>query len=91
MENLSVGTLVIKAMEGIRAAVKEIESIGENRKSDTTHFINASYNMGKYHAYMEILEDLDTEQFVKCYERCKPDCDKVLQGMEKLYDMTGAR
>ena len=30
------------------------------------------------------------EQLVKCHDRCKDDCDKVLQGMEKLYQMIGA-
>lgn len=90
MKENQIGTLVLKCMESIGAAVKEIESIGENRKADTTHFINASYNMGKYHAYLDILEKLDMEQFVMCHERCKADCDKVLQGMEKLYQLTGA-
>lgn len=90
MKESQIGTLVLKCMESIGAAVKEIESIGENRKADTTHFINASHSMGKYHAYMDILEDLDMEQFVKCHDRCKDDCDKVLLGMEKLYQMIGA-
>ncbi len=90
MKENQIGTLVLKCMESIGAAVKEIESIGENRKADTTHFINASHNMGKYHAYLDILEKLDMEQFVMCHERCKADCDKVLQGMEKLYQLTGA-
>lgn len=90
MKNAITGILVTKAMESIGTAVKEIESVGKNRKADTTHFINASYSMGKYHAYMDILKDLDMEQLVKCHDRCKDDCDKVLQGMEKLYQMIGA-
>lgn len=90
MKNALTGILVMKAMESIGTAVKEIEAVGENRKADTTHFINASHSMGKYHAYMYILADLDMEQLVKCHERRKADCDKVLQGMEKLYQLTGA-
>lgn len=90
MKENQIGTLVLKCMENISAAVKEINSLGENRKADTTHFINASHSMGKYHAYMDILEKLDMEQFIMCHERCKADCDKVLQGMEKLYQLTGA-
>lgn len=90
MKNSIIGFLVTKAMESIGTAVKEIESVGKIRKADTTHFINASHSMGKYHAYMDILKDLDMEQLVKCHDRCKDDCDKVLQGMEKLYQMIGA-
>ena len=90
MKNAITGILVTKAMESIGTAVKEIESVGKNRKADTTHFINATHSMGKYHAYMDILKDLDMEQLVKCHDRCKDDCDKVLQGMEKLYQMIGA-
>lgn len=90
MKENQIGTLVLKCMENINAAVKEINSLGETRKADTTHFINASYHFGKYHAYLDILKDLDMEQFVKCHDRCKDDCDKVLQGMEKLYQMIGA-
>lgn len=90
MKNALVGILVEKTMKSVEAAVKEIEAIGENRKADTTHFINAEYNMGMYHAYMSILEDLDMKQFVKCFDRCKADCEKVLQGIEKLYQLTGA-
>lgn len=90
MKNALVGILVEKTMKSVEAAVKEIEAVGENRKADTTHFINAEYNMGMYHAYMSILEDLDMEQFVKCFDCCKADCEKVLQGIEKLYQLTGA-
>lgn len=90
MKNALIGILVMKAMKSIETAVKEIEAVGENRKADTTHFINASHSMGKYNAYMDILEDLDMEQLVKCHDRCKDDCNKVLQGMEKLYQLTGA-
>ena len=90
MKNALVGIVVTKAMESIEAAVKEIDSIGENNRENVTHFLNASHNMGKYHAYMDILEDLDMDQLVKCHDRCKADCDKVLQGMEKLYQMIGA-
>lgn len=90
MKNAYIDIVFVKAIGSIETAVKEIESVGKNREADTTHFINASHSMGKYHAYMDILEDLDMEQFVKCYDRCKDDCDKVLQGMEKLYQMTGA-
>lgn len=87
MKENKIGTLVLKCMECIGVSVKEIESIGENSKADTTHFINASHSMGKYHAYMDILKYLDIEQFVKCHDHCKADCDKVLHGMEKLYQM----
>ena len=59
MKNSIIGILVTKAMESIGTAVKEIESVGKIRKADTTHFINASHSMGKYHAYMDILKDLD--------------------------------
>ena len=41
MKNAITGILVTKAMESIGTAVKEIESVGKNRKADTTHFINA--------------------------------------------------
>ena len=90
MKNALVGIVVTKAMESIGAAVKEIDSIGENNRKNVTHFLNASCNMGKYYAFMDILEDLDMDQLVKCHDRCKVDCDKVLQGMEKLYQMIGA-
>lgn len=91
MKEIKVETLVMKCIECVGAAVNEIESVGENRMAATTHFINASNNMGKYHAFMEILEKLDMDQFVMCHERCKAECNKVLQGMEKLYDMMGAK
>ena len=55
MKNALTGILVMKAMKSIETAVKEIEAVGENRKADTTHFINASHSMGKYNAYMDIL------------------------------------
>ena len=89
MNENQIGTLVSKCMECIGAAVKEINSLGEDRRKNVTHFINAIHGMGKYHAYMDILEDLDMEQLVKCHDRCKDDCNKVLQGMEKLYQMIG--
>ena len=44
---------------------KTLLTLNEGESGDTTHFINASHSMGKYHAYMDILEDLDMEQLVK--------------------------
>lgn len=90
MKNALAGILVTKAMESIGTAVKEIKAVGENNRENVTHFLNASHSMGKYHAYMDILKDLNMEQLVKCHDHCKDDCDKVLHGMEKLYQMIGA-
>ena len=82
-----IETLVDKIHESMSAAVAAIESIGEDRRSNITHFINAEYNIGKYHAYMNVMEDLNIETFVMCHEKYKEDWHKVMQGMEKLYQM----
>lgn len=87
MQEYQIGTLMKDSMDCIEKAVKEINSLGENKRENVTHFINAAHNMGKYHGYMDILEKLDMDQFIKLHEWCKNDCDKVLQGMEKLYQM----
>lgn len=58
MKENQIGTLVIKCMECVNSAVKEINSLGENKRKNATHFINATHNMGKYHGYMDILEKL---------------------------------
>lgn len=89
MEKTIAELLTMKAAESIGTAVKEITAIGESRTADTTHFINAAHGMGKYHAYMDILSDLDMEQLIVCHDKHKEDCEKVLNGMEKLYEMMG--
>lgn len=64
--------------------------ITEQDKRTFKKVVDFMQRMDQNGVYYTILEDLDMEQLVKCHDRCKDDCDKVLQGMEKLYQMIGA-
>ena len=60
-----------------------------NKKSAENYYktclLNAQYNMGKYHAYMGVLEQMDFESFSEMWKRDEKHMDDVTKGIELIY------
>lgn len=81
MENY-IDTLIKKAEESLNEALKESRKVG---KHTTTNLINTEFNMGKFHAYIDLLEDIDINIFVEVVEKNKVKCDEVLCNIQNAY------
>lgn len=82
MENM-LESLVNKAEQEINMAMTYAMKI-ESAKNKT-ECLNAEYHMGKFSAFMDIIEDLSMEKFVEVGESTKDMRQFILEGIDKLY------
>lgn len=65
------------------------EEIDDNKAFNTgnknTDILNVEHAIGKYHAYMEILDMLSTEEFINVAEKTKMRIEELMQFVEKIY------
>lgn len=66
-----------------------LEAIDDNKAFNTgnknTDILNVEHAIGKYHAYMEILDMLSTEEFINVAEKTKMRIEELMQFVEKIY------
>jgi hypothetical protein len=88
---MNMENLVQKLTEEIGEAVMTMND--NMQKLDTvtgkeriTAFINVEHSIGKYHAHMDILSELDTETFTTEYELSHIVVEEAMKRMNRLYD-----
>ncbi len=74
-------TLIRKAEESLNKAFEESEHV--NRIS-VVNLINAEFNFGKFHAYMDMLKEIDFDQYVQVAERNKEKSNGVLSNVNRM-------
>lgn len=82
MENMLL-SLIKSAKEEINNAMTYAMKIECSKNK--TECLNAEYHMGKFSAYMDIIEELNMEEFVKLGEATKDMRQFILEGIDKLY------
>ena len=61
--------LIDKAKNAMKEALVYAEKITDGRTmSEKTNILNANYYMAQFHAYLELIEDIDLDTFVKLSE-----------------------
>lgn len=85
-ENM-IKALSEKAAESRKKAVGEIDTIGQTPgKHPATHILNAEYGLAQYHAYLELLFELDAiDEYVKCSEDGKENAHRILQMVDQQF------
>lgn len=84
-ENI-IEVLTEKARESVKNGINEIETIGQNpNKQKITYMINAEYHLAQYHAYMNLLEELDMNRFVELADETETARDQILGFVDQLY------
>ena len=58
---------------------------GFNVENERTKILNVEHSIGKYHAYMEILSELDVEEFTKISLETKQKIEEMMKFVEKIY------
>lgn len=51
----------------------------------TTNILNAEYHMGKFHAYMELIEEISLDKYVEIGEKTKETRQTILEAIDKIY------
>jgi hypothetical protein len=72
--------LIEKAFKSLNMAANESCKISKNT---TTELINTEFNFGKFHAYMDMLKDLDIETYIELYRDNKATCNMILSNIKK--------
>lgn len=81
-----IEVLTEKARESVKNGINEIDTIGQNpNKQKITHIINAEYHLAQYHAYMNLLEELDMNKFVELADETETARDQILEFVDQLY------
>ena len=71
---------------------KEISALTDEFNKDydymlLTHVINLEFTMGKIFAYLDVLEDISIDSFVKVYETHRPLFNNVTAYVDKQYQV----
>ncbi|MBS5304882.1 MAG: hypothetical protein KHZ13_13200 [Firmicutes bacterium] len=78
--------LIDKAKNAMKEALVDAEKITDGRTmSEKTNILNANYHMAQFYAYLELIEDIDLDTFVKLGEETMKDGDRVLERIDRLY------
>lgn len=80
MDNTMINKQLDEAMANIEETIRN-----EKGLNDVLVYGNYSYNMGVYHAYLEMFFHTDMDCAVNRYEKDKPTLDKWLEWSDKLY------
>lgn len=86
----STGKFIEALKAGIKKAVQEVgtamgklnEASGVRR---ITEYMNIEHGIGKYHALLEMLEDICLDDFVKVHEQYSGRIELALKKLEGLY------
>ncbi len=77
---------VEKITELIYQSINKNEN-GFDAENEKTAILNIEHSIGKYHAYMEILSDLDLEKFIRVSEETKTKIEELMHFVEKIYSI----
>ena len=94
-DNKSGLSLVINLIDKARLAVEKAEIEAEkareekNQTKRITHYLNIEYHISQYNLYMQIMEDINIEDFTKAYEMLQQRSHNVLLEINNLYKLGG--
>ena len=94
-DNKSGLSLVINLIDKARLAVEkaEIEAEKAREEKDRTkrimHYLNIEYHIAQYNLYMQIMEDINIDDFTKAYEMLQQRSHNVLLEINNLYQLGG--
>jgi len=85
-----IETLAEKARAAIQYGLSQVYTIGDEIRRET-HILNAMWALGKHHAYMDILNDLDEEFGLKTWVavviETEEDMNTIFQKIDKIYGL----
>lgn len=74
---------VLKTVQDIEASIDKLEKSAGTRR--ITEYLNIEHGIGKYHAYMDCLEELNIDKWAELHTRVEKKIKKALAQIEGIY------
>ena len=76
---------ILKTVQDIEVNVANAEKSTGTRR--ITEYLNIEHGIGKYHAYMECLEEVDVNKWAELHTRTEGKIKKALTQIEGIYQV----
>lgn len=74
---------ILKIISDIDLYIDNLQQISGTRR--ITEYLNIEHSMGKYHAFMECLEESNLDEFTRIYDLTKEKTNNALKKLEEIY------
>jgi len=74
---------ILKIVSDIGLYLDNLQQMSGTRR--ITEYLNIEHSMGKYHAFMESLEESNLDEFIRIYDLTKQKMDDALEKLEEIY------
>lgn len=88
MENFLIEQ-IIKIVSDIESYTNKIDEVHGQRR--ITEYLNIEHNIGKYHGFLECLEEINIEEFVRIHDLTHRKIDRALKKLETIYSYINRR
>lgn len=74
---------ILKVVSDIDLSIDTLQKA--NGTGKITEYLNIEHSIGKYHAFIECLEEINLDEFVRIYDSTKQRIDNALGKLEEIY------
>lgn len=74
---------ILKIVSDIDLYIDNLQQMSGIRR--ITEYLNIEHSIGKYHAFMECLEEINLDEFVRTHDLTKQKIDNAFGKLEKIY------
>lgn len=72
-----------KVCSDIDVAMNNLEKSSGTRR--ITEYMNIEHGIGKFHGYLEVLEEINLDKFARAHTMFSPRIERALKALEGLY------
>ena len=77
---------ILNIVSDIDSSINILQKVNGTRK--ITEYLNIEHGIGKYHAFLECLEEINLDEFVRISDLTKQRIDKAFRKLEEIYQYT---
>lgn len=82
MENFLIDQ-ILKIVSDIDLYIDNLQQMSGTRR--ITEYLNIEHDMGKYHAFIECLEEINLDEFVRIHNLTNQKVNNALKKLEEIY------
>ena len=74
---------ILKIVSDIDLYIDNLQQMSGTRR--ITEYLNIEHDMGKYHAFIECLEEINLDEFVRIHNLTNQKVNNALKKLEEIY------